>query len=75
LVEAAALSISGGAIGIIVALLVDLLLRAFTSLTPAISWQIVVLASGVSLLVGVVFGTIPALKAAYKNPIDALRSE
>lgn len=75
IVEATVLSISGGLIGIVVAFIIDLLLHAFTNLAPAISWQIVVIASGVSLLVGIVFGTIPALKAAHKNPIDALRSE
>jgi putative ABC transport system permease protein len=75
LVEAAVLSASGGVIGIILAFVIDLLLRAFTNLTPVISWPIVVIASGVSLLTGVIFGTIPAVKAAHKNPIDALRSE
>jgi putative ABC transport system permease protein len=75
LVEATVLSVSGGVIGIVLAFVVDLMLRAFTSLTPDISWQIVVIASGVSLFVGIVFGTIPAVKAAHKNPIDALRSE
>jgi ABC-type antimicrobial peptide transport system permease subunit len=33
------------------------------------------LAAGVSLLVGVIFGTAPALKAAKKDPIAALRNE
>jgi len=50
-------------------------LRLFTNLQPVISWQIVVIASGVSLAVGIIFGTIPALTAARKDPIDALRSQ
>jgi len=75
LVEAGVLSVSGGLIGIILAFAIDLVLRAFTSLTPDISWQIVAIASGVSLATGLIFGTIPAVKAAHKNPIDALRSE
>jgi putative ABC transport system permease protein len=73
--ESAVLSLSGGIIGIILAFVIDVVLRVFTDLAPVINWQIVVLASGVSLLVGVVFGTIPAVKAARKAPIDALRSE
>jgi putative ABC transport system permease protein len=75
MVESTMLSLAGGVIGIGLAFLIDLLLRAFTNLEPRITWQIVVLASGVSLLVGVIFGTVPAVKAARKAPIEALRSE
>ncbi len=75
MVEAGVLSVSGGLIGIGLAYVIELLIRAFTNLEPSISWQLVALAFGVSILVGIVFGTIPALKAAHKNPIDALRSE
>jgi putative ABC transport system permease protein len=73
--EATVLSFMGGIIGILLAFLVDYLLHVFTSLTPYISWQIVALATFVSLLVGILFGSIPALKAARKDPIDALRNE
>ncbi|PIZ63888.1 hypothetical protein COY17_00020 [Candidatus Saccharibacteria bacterium CG_4_10_14_0_2_um_filter_52_9] len=75
MIESSVLTLSGGVIGIALAFLVDLGLRLGTNLKPVISWQIVLLASGVSLLVGIVFGTVPALKAARKDPIDALRSE
>lgn len=75
MIEASVLSLTGGVIGIGLAFLIDLMLRAFTSLAPDISWQIVVLATVVSLLVGIIFGTVPAFKAAYKDPIEALRSE
>jgi putative ABC transport system permease protein len=75
LIEAGILSLAGGILGIVLAFVIDLALRVFTSLQPSISWQVVLLASGVSLLIGVVFGTIPAIKAAYKHPIEALRSE
>ncbi len=75
LIESSALSLWGGVIGIGLAFLVEIILRLFTDLRPSISWQVVVLATGVSLLVGIVFGTIPAFKAARKDPIEALRSE
>ncbi|HET7059853.1 MAG TPA: ABC transporter permease [Candidatus Saccharimonadales bacterium] len=75
MIEATALSVIGGAIGVALAFVIDGLLRLFTDLRPVISWQAVVLAFGVSLVVGVVFGTIPALKAARRDPIEALRSE
>jgi ABC-type antimicrobial peptide transport system permease subunit len=75
LIEASVLTLAGGVIGIVVAFLVDLVLRITTSLQPVISWQIVLLATGVSLLVGMIFGSVPAIKAARKHPIEALRSE
>jgi len=75
MIESSLLSLVGGVIGISLAVVIDLVLRALSSLQPSISWQIVVIATGVSLLVGVIFGTFPAVKAARKDPIDALRSE
>ncbi|HSX45749.1 MAG TPA: ABC transporter permease [Candidatus Saccharimonadia bacterium] len=75
MVEATALSVLGGIIGIAIAILIDLGIRAVSDLTPEMSWQIIALATGVSLAVGVLFGTIPAAKAARKDPIQALRSE
>ncbi|MDB5169439.1 MAG: hypothetical protein JWO41_795 [Candidatus Saccharibacteria bacterium] len=75
MVEAVALTLGGGIIGVGVAYAIDGLLRVFTTLQPSIQWQIVVISVGVSLVVGVLFGTIPALKAARKDPIEALRSQ
>jgi len=75
MIESSLLSLSGGVIGVVLAFLIDITIRAFTNLQPTISWQIVVLATGVSFVVGLVFGTVPAVKAARKNPIEALRSE
>lgn len=73
--EASILSLIGGILGIVLAYFVDISLRLTTDLNPVISWQVVLIATGVSLLVGIVFGSFPALKAARKDPIDALRSE
>lgn len=74
LVESSILSLWGGVIGIIISLALDGLIRLFTDLRPVIGWEVVVLATGVSLLVGIIFGTVPAVKAARKDPIEALRS-
>ncbi len=74
IIEASFLSFTGGIIGIIVAYAVDLTLRLTTDLRPVISLRLVLIASGVSLAVGIIFGSLPALKAARKDPIDALRS-
>lgn len=75
LTEASVLSLVGGLLGIVISLLINFILRVSTSLTPVLTWQIVVIATGVSLVVGIVFGTAPALKAARKDPIDALRNQ
>jgi putative ABC transport system permease protein len=75
MIEASVLSLSGGLIGIVLALATDLVLRLTTNLQPLISWQIIVLSTAVSLVVGIIFGSFPALKAARKHPIEALRSE
>jgi len=75
LLEATVLSVVGGVIGILLSLVVDGLLYAYTDLKPVISWQAIVIATGVSLAVGVIFGVAPAIKAAHKDPIEALRHE
>jgi putative ABC transport system permease protein len=75
MIESTVLSVAGGVIGIFVAGVITLTLRLTTSLQPVISWQVVLIATGVSLAVGIIFGTVPAIKAARKDPIEALRSE
>lgn len=75
LTEATVLSLFGGIIGIVIAYILDFSLNMLTNLKPYIPWQVVVIATAISLLVGVLFGSIPALKAARKDPIDALRND
>jgi len=75
LTEAAVLSAVGGIVGIILAYVVNFLLIVGTNLHPVITWPVVVIATGVSLAVGVIFGIAPAARAARKDPIDALRYE
>jgi len=73
--EATLLSVIGSVIGIFISLVVNLVLRILTSLAPVVDWKIIVLASGVSIIVGILFGSAPAFKAARKDPIAALRGE
>ncbi|HEY4963288.1 MAG TPA: ABC transporter permease [Candidatus Saccharimonadales bacterium] len=75
MIEATMLSLIGGLIGVLCAFIVDIMLRVLTNLRPIISWQIVVLACLVSIGIGVIFGSFPALKAARRDPIEALRAE
>jgi len=75
LMEAAVLSIAGAVVGIVVASFVILALRIVTPFEPVVSWQIALIAMAVSTMVGMLFGSAPALKAARKDPIEALRNE
>jgi putative ABC transport system permease protein len=75
MMESAVLSLAGGLLGVALAYLINLALRLTTELQPVISWQVVVASLILSLLVGIVFGSAPALKAARKDPISALRNE
>jgi ABC-type antimicrobial peptide transport system permease subunit len=72
--EASVLSFFGGILGAAIALLLSFVLRVTTSLTPIFSWRAMAVAVVVSWIVGVIFGTAPALKAARKDPIESLRS-
>jgi putative ABC transport system permease protein len=75
MIESTVLSLVGGLIGIGIAFLVEIFLRLGTNLHPVITWQVVVVATGVSFVVGIIFGTVPAFKAARRDPIVALRTE
>ncbi len=75
MIESTVLCFFGGIIGVGVAYAVQISLKLATNLQPIIMWQVVAASLVLSLIVGVLFGTIPALKAARRDPIDALRSE
>jgi putative ABC transport system permease protein len=75
LVESIVLSITGGALGIIFALVVAQVLKTFTVLSTNISGFSILLALTFSTVVGLFFGIYPAMRAARLNPIEALRYE
>jgi putative ABC transport system permease protein len=75
ILEATVLSVVGGVIGILLSTGVIGLLRLYTDLDPVISWTAIGIAAGVSIAIGIIFGAIPAFKAARKDPIEALRHE
>ena len=74
LIEAIILSVFGGLLGLGLSYLAGILVARLANITPVFSLKALVLALGVSLFVGVVFGVAPAIKAARKNPIQALKS-
>ncbi len=73
LIEALVMSVSGGLIGFLLGYAIALLLGTFLPFNPGFSWQVPVASIGTSVVVGVLFGLYPALRAARKNPIEALR--
>jgi len=80
LLEAAMLSLVGGAIGIIGGWAVSWLISTFSeaagvTINAVVSWDIVVLAISVSVFIGLISGIYPAMRAARLNPIDALHYE
>ncbi|HVW85763.1 MAG TPA: ABC transporter permease [Bryobacteraceae bacterium] len=75
LVEAVTLSVAGGAAGILVGVAASLLISHFAQWSTVVSSGSIALAFVFSALVGVFFGFYPARKAAYMDPIEALRYE
>jgi putative ABC transport system permease protein len=75
LTEAVMISLVGGIVGSIIGLALPLSLRVFTSYEIPISPWSIVAALGVSLIVGVIFGTVPATRAAQMDPVESLKYE
>src|ERR1039457_2282747 len=74
LTEAVVISMGGGLVGILIGISIPLSIRLFVEDVPVpISYISVVVAFAVSLLVGDVFGLLPASRASQLNPTEALR--
>jgi putative ABC transport system permease protein len=75
LTEAVFLSLSGGILGTILGLGIPLAVRLLTSYQLPVPWGAGVLALGTSVVVGVIFGTVPANRAARLDPVETLKYE
>jgi putative ABC transport system permease protein len=75
LIEATALTLIGGVVGISLGAAISLAVNLTGLITTSISWTSIALAFGVSAAIGIVFGWYPARRAAALNPIEALRYE
>ncbi len=75
LVESTTISLLGGIVGIGLGLLAATLIAGATGWTTAVSGKAMLLSAGISAVVGIVFGTVPARHAARLDPVEALRHE
>jgi putative ABC transport system permease protein len=76
LTESVVISLAGGLVGILLGISIPLSVRFLTdNIRVPISVMSIVIAFGVSVIVGVVFGMLPANRASQLNPTEALRYE
>ncbi len=75
LTEAILISLTGGIVGSLVGLAIPFSIRVFSGYDFPISWLSVVIALTAATLVGVIFGTVPATRAAQMDPVESLKYE
>lgn len=75
LTEAILVSLSGGVLGILAGVSIPVAVSLIQGLRIPISWVSVTVAFGVSVMVGLVFGILPANRASRLDPTEALRYE
>ena len=75
IVEAVAISVTGGLFGIAIGVAGARVISTIAGWNTVIAWWAIVGAFGVSVMIGLFFGIYPARKAALLDPIDALRYE
>ncbi len=75
LTESAMLTSIGGVLGVLAGIILADVISRVTGTPAAISVPAIILGVGFSMLIGIVFGLLPSIKAANLNPIEALRRE
>ncbi|PKP11589.1 MAG: hypothetical protein CVU09_01795 [Bacteroidetes bacterium HGW-Bacteroidetes-4] len=73
--ESTIISISGGLIGILLGFILSSMVTRFAGILTIVNPGSVIIAFGISVSVGVIFGYMPALRAAQQDPVVSLRSE
>ncbi|MFV0591056.1 MAG: ABC transporter permease [Draconibacterium sp.] len=71
--ESTIISVSGGIIGIILGVALSKIISGFFDIKTIISAFSIIISFGVSVFVGVIFGYIPAKRAADQDPVNSLR--
>ncbi len=75
LAEATFISITGGFIGILLGVIMAKIITATTDIKTIVSFLSILLSFGVAASVGIVFGWLPARKAAEQDPVESLRHD
>ena len=75
LLESVIICVIGGLLGIALGFAISGVVSVTVGLPIAFAWESMVVSFGISLVVGVTFGLMPAIRAANINPIEALRGE
>ncbi len=74
LAESTLISISGGIIGIVLGIVLSKIITAVFDIKTVVSFFSIFIAFGVSALIGIMFGYMPAKQAAQKDPVESLRA-
>ncbi len=75
LAEAILISITGGLIGIILGISISKIIMKATDILTIVSPSSIIVSFGVSVAVGILFGYMPAKKAAEQDPVESLRHD
>lgn len=75
LTESAVLTFLGGLVGVAAGIVLSVIIGNVSDVPVLISGWSIVLSVGVSIVIGIVFGLLPAMKASKLNPIEALQRE
>ncbi len=75
LTEAILISLTGGIVGSLVGLAIPFSIRILSGYDFPISWLSVLIALTAATLVGIIFGTVPATRAAQMDPVESLKYE
>lgn len=75
LTEATLITLIGGLMGLALSFIIGFIVASQTPLAPVITMNVIYLALGISTSIGIIFGIWPAMRAAQKDPIEALRYE
>jgi putative ABC transport system permease protein len=73
--EATLISISGGFIGVILGVVIAKIIMEVTGILTIVSFISILVSFGVSATVGIVFGLMPARRAAQQDPVTSLRHD
>lgn len=75
LLEAIAISLAGGVIGVILGIVGAKVIAAYADISTVISFASILISFGIAVSIGIIFGIMPAQKAAKMDPITALRTD